>query len=60
MIVVKKRKVRDPNLDCWDIYLTRGDSGYIDFDLKDEAGNPIVVDENATVRCHVMQSNNYG
>ena len=60
MIVVKKRKVRDPNLECWDIYLTRGDSGYIDFDLVDEAGNPIVVDENATVRCHVRKAPNGG
>ena len=60
MIVVKKRKTRDPSLTCCDIYLTRGDSGYIDFDLVDEAGNPIVVDENATVRCHVRKAPNGG
>lgn len=60
MIVVKKRKVRDPNLECWDIYLTRGDSGYIDFDLVDEAGKPIDIGENATVRCHVRKAPNGG
>lgn len=60
MIVVKTRKSKDPTLTCWDIYLTRGDSGYIDFDLVDEAGNPIDIGENAIVRCHVRKAPNGG
>lgn len=60
MIVIKKRRQRDPKLVCWDLYITRGDSGYVDFKLKDESGNPIVLNEYATVRCHVRKAPNGG
>ena len=60
MIAVKKRRTKDPNLTCWDIYLTRGDSGYVDFDLINGDGTPIYVDENTTVRCQVRKTPNGG
>lgn len=59
MIDIRKRKSHVPNLVFWDIFITRGDSGYIDFDLTNEDGSPIDL-ENAVVRCQVREAPNDG
>lgn len=52
---VIKRKERDPNQTCWDIYIVRGDSGYITLSITDNDNQPIVLTENDIVRCQVRK-----
>lgn len=61
MVEVKKRKTGGvPNLTCFDIYITRGDSAYLDFDLVDATGEPITLDAGDEIRCEVRESGNGG
>ena len=61
MIEIKKRKVSSgPSLTCYDIYITRGDSAFLDFELKDSSGQPLILGDNDLVRCEVRESGNGG
>ena len=58
MLYVKKRKeVRgDVVITCYDVYITRGDSGYLDITMTDKDGNPIELTSEDSVRCQVRDS----
>ena len=61
MIEVKKRKTSSiPVMTCFDVYVTRGDSAYLDIDLKDGSGQPLILGDEDVVRCQVRNVPNTG
>ena len=62
MIYIKERKekINGVTYVYEDIYLTRGDSAYLDFPLTDKDGNPIVLGDGDHLRCQVRKEPNGG
>lgn len=60
MLKIKKRRDQDTDLICYDIYITRGDSGYIGLELVDDHDQVIDVGDNDTIRCQVRKEPNDG
>lgn len=61
MIEVKKRKTSTvPVMTCFDVYVTRGDSAYLNINLNDGSGQPLILGEGDVVRCQVRNIPNTG
>lgn len=62
MIVIKpaKVKIRQGNSEITvvqqNVWITRGDSGYVTMDLKDDDDQPFDIGEGDVVRCHVRET----
>ena len=58
MLYLKKRREKrnDVDVTCFDLYLTRGDSAYIDLDISDNEGNPILPRAEDIIKCQVRDS----
>lgn len=55
MISIKKRRDRELGFAYYDVYITRGDSGYISFDLVDKDGNSLALSDGEVIRCSVKE-----
>ena len=58
MISIKKRRDRELGFAYYDVYITRGDSGYISFDLVDKYGNSLNLTNGEVVRYSVKEEPN--
>lgn len=56
MIEIKRTKVPESRFVRCDIYLTRGDSAYLDCDVKDRSGKPITLGSEDNLHIQVREA----